>query len=302
MRRKTHLLGLLAPCALIAAACQSISGLDADYRLASEGTQGDSSSGGASGGTSGTGGDATADVATDNDGRTATDASADSGTLDCSNPPGAGVLWCDTFEGASSAPFFGWTRRENSGGDPVVEVNVGRNNTRGLRATTVSGGGSVATVLWKNAASNFPDNKTVTFTFWFKVKTVAIDYAVIAAIQFDGAEYGLAVYKNPSCPGGQVCLDENDSAGGHSFSNARGITPGDRWYRGEIRLTRGGSSYMGSVLVEGVPVDSNRPNAITGAEPSAPGNWMEVGAGAFFSGTNGGTTETLVDDVLVRRD
>jgi hypothetical protein len=204
-----------------------------------------------------------------------------------------GAPFCDDFEDAAKmAPSFGWTR---SDGLPNVLPSIGDNGTRGLSAKATAGGASAKVALWKTVRSGFDDGKRMTASFAVKIVSASIDYAVVAAIQLNALEYGLAVYSNASCPGGGLCLDENAPSGSHDFGGAAPVVLG-KWYHVDVVVTRTGTAYGGKVVLDGATTLDDR---ATGALPAGAAVAVEVGAGVFYTGP-AGTTETVVDDVVVR--
>jgi hypothetical protein len=303
--RGTRFAFVLTACAVVPLACNSISGLDADYRLAENGvpTAGGDGRGVPHDGGGGEGAserDAQLDGTVEDVAPDAPDAPIDSSKpLECPSPLPSNVLWCDDFEAVKSAPLYGWSRSQNIGGNPSVEPGVGFGGTRGLHAMPTgpcTQFQSCAVVLWRTVQNGFASG-SLKLSLRFQVKSAGIDYAVIGAIQFNSREYGLAVYKNAVCPGGGVCLDENQPTGSHDFGGAIAITPGDRWYYAEITLTRSGSSFAGTVFVDGTKLNE----VVAGAMPSTPEpTTIEIGVGAFFTGQNG-QSNVFVDGVEVVR-
>lgn len=282
-------------------ACNSISGLDQDFSLSQ--TTPSPSEGGV-----GPDGQPVDPDGAGGDGSTTPDGPITN--QPCPSPRPAGMLFCDDFEGSGASPLFGWDRRENKGGVPEVDGNVGNANTRGLRARASTGaactGNSCAVVLWKNVGGQFPRQTTIKLTFQFRVTAATIDYAVMGAIQIAGAgggfEYGVAVYKNVACPGGNACLDENQPTGTHNFANAVPLTL-NTWHQAEVVVTRNnGSNYEGRVILDGVTSLDTRAEAFSWSSGPIEPNIVEVGTGAFFTGNNGtNVTETNIDNVVVTK-
>lgn len=296
-------LGGLALAAVLAGACNAISGLDGDFALAGGGTLPGEGGADSSSGSSGSSGNTDADPHDANN-----DGSADGGgALDCNDPPpgpAAGAMaFCDNFDDPSkTGNLWGWDRRQATSGSPTVEQDIGF-VARGLRADiTTTGtppGDGWVTVLWKTLGGGLPDTQKITTRFRFKIAAEDIDYTVIGAIQLNGLEYGVALYKNPNCPGGTgKCIDDNDHAGGHgNFNGAVPLTLG-QWYQADITVTRSGTAFGGKVVLAGVtaPLDDRA----SGALPQGSASNVEVGVGSFFS-SNNGNANVVVDDVIVWR-
>ncbi len=298
-------LGGLGIAAIVVAACNSLSGLDGDFALAGGGTlPGEGGAEGSSGssGTSGSSGQNDADVPD-----TKTDASGDGGGgLDCTNPPagpsGATLLFCDNFDDAAkSGPLWGWNRRQVTSGEPKVEPDIGF-VARGLHAkattTATPPNGGWLTALWKTVQTGLQDGQRITLGLRFKIHSADVDYTVIGAIQLNGLEYGVALYDNPSCPGGGRCVDENDHAGGHDFSNGVPLVL-DAWYAADITVTRTGSAFGGKVVVTGAGAGTldDRPSGVL---PTGNPGAIEVGVGSFYS-SDSSSADIVVDDVIVWR-
>lgn len=295
-------MGGLALAAVVVAACNAISGLDGDFALAGGGTLPGEGGADSSSGSSGSSGSSDADMPDAKD-----DGATDGGGgLDCNAPPpgpsAGAMVFCDNFDDPSkTGNLWGWDRRQATSGSPAVEQ--GGFVARGLRANVTTTGSPPpdgwVTVLWKSLGGGLPDTQKITTRFRFKIAAEDIDYTVIGAIQLNGLEYGVALYKNPNCPGGTgKCIDDNDHAGGHgNFDGAVPLTLG-QWYQADITVTRSGTAFGGKVVLAGAatPLDDRA----SGALPSGSASTVEVGAGAFFS-SNNGSADVVVDDVIVWR-
>jgi len=300
MRRS---LGGLALAAIAVAACNAISGLDGDFELGGGGTlpgDGGADTSIGSSGSSGSSGQSDGDVPD-----TRSDASGDGG-LDCTHPSaapsGATLLFCDNFDdGSKSGPLWGWTRRQTTSGEPKVEPAIGY-VARGLHAnaTTTSAppNGGWVTALWKTLQTGLQDGEHITLRLRFKVRSANIVYTVIGAIQLNGLEYGVALYENPSCPGGGRCIDENDHAGGHDFANGVPLVL-DAWYAADITVTRTGSTFGGKVVVTGAG-EGTADDTASGVLPAGNPGAIEVGVGSFYS-SDSSSADIVVDDVIVWR-
>jgi len=284
--------------AAAALACNSISGLDQDFSLAQSPTT-PTNEGGADG------------PPTSTDGTTTPPADGPIVVLPdagCPKPLPASTLFCDDFEEvASPPPLYGWTRRETKGGDPGVQTPFGLNDSRGLRSVAqgTCAGNSCTVVLWRNVANGFDRGSTLTLSLYFRVAAMGTDYAVIGAIQVaaagSGFEYGIAAHKSVNCPGGGLCIDQNQPRDQPNFQSAVALSA-NTWHRAEIVITRDNADgYAGRVVLDGTTTLDQRPNAFawTGA-PIQPTS-VEVGVGAFFSGQPNSPTETHVDNVVVTR-
>jgi hypothetical protein len=260
-----------------AGACNAISGLDTDYKVNE---------------TSGTLGPAL-DAGRDSPASNPIDSGT--GAVDC--PPAS--VFCETFENLSvgSSPF-GWGRDERAGGVPEVVAGSGFESGHGLHAKVSRPDecpGSCAVAIWRDVSGGLSDGQTLTVSFRFRVKAADNEYAVIAAVQLNRKEYGLAVYRNPDCPTSNTCLDENDLNGAHQFNGATQYTASE-WHRGRVVVARHGLTFGGQVYVDETQVDDRSNDAL----PSGSPNSVEVGVGAFFTGSNG-VVETDLDNVIVTR-
>ena len=267
--------GVVAAIASIAA-CNAISGLDADYEIDSTPTT----------------------IVPD-----AQPADGSQNPDDAGPTPDAEVggfcpssnVFCEDFENTPATSPFGWTRHETIAGTPDVLTGDGFESPRALHATAAPVGSSAKVVIWRTVEGGLPPGETLTVDFRFRVKSTSIDYVVVAAVQLNNREYGLAVYRNPACGGAGTCLDENDPMGGHAFVGSFQYAPGT-WYRGRIVVTRSGESFSGKVFVDDNALDDRTADALP---PGAPRS-VEVGFGAFYTGASG-VTETDIDNVVVTR-
>lgn len=288
-KRGVRSLGWLAPSIAVLAACNAISGLDADYRLA----VGDA--------LPAEDVDASID-ASGGDGARA-DASIDPGAADASGPfrcpasSPAGQLFCDDFEAEVL-----WTRSDvvPATSSLSIEDAIGGGGSRGLHARVAPSKQSRTVARWQTVASSFSVGASIELAFRFKVLTAELSYFVLAAIQVDkqpsfgSAEYGLAVYK--SCQGTSPCLDDNNpqGEGNHAFVGNVGYAVG-RWYDAKVTVTRDASGYKGSITIDDQTIDLNGEPYFSG-EPSK----VEIGVGAFYSSAESGlTAEIVLDDVVV---
>lgn len=263
-----------------AVACNAISGLDVDYKVKE---------------TSGTEGPDTGADAAKTDAGSSGGFDAEPGR--CPTPN----IFCEDFEAVSSSTSpYGWSRDEQLGGTPQIGAD-GYQSAHSLLAISGAAGcpggtrPSCAVAIWKAVEGGFPDRATLTVTFRFRVVSAENEYAVIAAIQANGKEYGLAVYRNGECPANGACLDENDLNGSHTFEGAVAYAKNE-WLQGRVEVTRSGSSFAGEVFVGDKQLDVRT----TGALPEGLPDDVDVGVGAFFTGRSG-VVEANVDDVVVTR-
>lgn len=291
-KRGARTLGWLAVSVTVLAACNAISGLDADYQLGGGGTLPADDGGDGSSGSSGSDG-AIADASSD---PTSPDAS---GPFRCPASPPAGQLFCDDFEGNVS-----WTRSEMvppTGSSLAAEDKIGAGDSRGLRAHAASSSQSRKVVRWNTVADSLAVGTSIELAFRFKLNTADLSYFLLGAIQvnnhpsFGNAEYGLAVYK--SCPGQSPCLDDNNPQGegnNHTFVGNVGYAVG-QWYDAKVTVTRDAGGYKGTITIDDKAIDTNGETYFSGT-PSK----IEVGVGAFYSSAeNGLAAEAVIDDVVV---
>ncbi len=273
-----HSLARVMTTIAFASGCNAISGLDDDYKVnETSGTERPEAGAGAdTGSTPGT--DATVRAAA------------------CPQPN----VFCEDFENvSSSAPPFGWSRHERAGGEPRIGTE-GFQSSHALNAAAGAAGcpgvwPSCAVALWHAVAGGLPDGSTLRVKFRFRVKAADNAYAVIAAVQLNDREYGLAVYRHAECPSNGTCLDENDLNGAHEFDRAVAY-PRNEWQDGQIEVTRHGVGFAGKVFVNGALVDERPDDALPAGAPTD----VDVGVGAFFTGRSG-LVETDIDDVYVTR-
>jgi hypothetical protein len=315
----------------VAAACNSIAGLDAEYELAENvaavDSGGGTSSGATSGGTSGSSGtsggssgaaDAEPDAPGDSDsgppeaGTLDAEAdAADTGMPDASTRlcPLTGALICDDFEDVTVGPNFGWDGNESEGaldGSPTVGPQLGFGDSRGLRArgnAAQAAETSAKVLLYRALAANqFPKGSTLTLRLRFNVTQADLAYAAIAVFQFSGFEYGLAVHNHPNCPlgpSGRICVDENNlSNAPPQLSNARAIELGT-WYAAEIRVSRSETDQYGGTVVlhTDPPVTLDTRTPTSGSTPSG----LQVRVGMFYTSDQNAVTDVRIDDVTVVR-
>lgn len=296
---------LAALVASVVAACNAISGLDGEYDLA-VGKASPIEGGAESGGSRLDGSVGSIDSSPPLDAEVP-DALGppDGGGLNCASPPespsGAMLVFCDNFDdSAAEGPLWGWSRRQITSGVPTLEPGgwVGR----GLRADVATIGRAPhgegwVTALWKKLEPELKDGQRVTMQLRFMVTATTLDYTVIAAIQLNGSEYGVALYRDPTCLTSGVCIDENDHYGRRDPAHAVPLV-WNEWYRADITVTRSGLTFGGKVVLAGTttPLDEQKIGVLPIGKPSM----VEVGVGSFFS-SSGGSANVVIDDVVVWR-
>ncbi|HVJ90761.1 MAG TPA: hypothetical protein VM580_13235 [Labilithrix sp.] len=279
--------------AALLASCNVISGLDADYTLATDGPRGEA-------GVVTHGGTDDADIPGIDGGGAHADANV---PFRCPHPLPSNLLFCDDFEGNVN-----WTRSELIPGSSMLAVdNGGHGGTKGLRAHANGASTSRKVVRWKTVDTAFPPSSKITLSFRFKITAADLGYFVVGAIQVDkqsvysNLEYGLAAYS--SCPLSSPCLDQNNPTpeGSHSFAGAAAYEVG-KWYRAEITVKRGAAgAYTSELRVEGESLPStlvDENHTYFSGSPTV----VEVGVGVFYSGDDNGLEgEVIIDDVIVTR-
>ena len=274
--------GALAACVVVA--CNAISGLDGDYELAGGPTSLEDGAVDSSGGSSGQ-----VDGAPDADASTGDDSGAGDWCP-------ANAVFCENWDDHTTS----WSREELVGGTYDVAPGEGVGGSAALHAHANTTASSRKIVRWKTIGDSFPDGKRYTLTFRFRIASAGLDYAVIGAIQANNTqenrtEYGLAAYKSCGRSGPSPCLDESNPPpeGVHPFVDHMGYQLA-QWHRAEITVVRNGSSYLGTITVDGHAVDSNGATYFgTPQEPSL----VEVGVGLFFTGNELGTADFYIDEI-----
>ncbi len=232
------------------------------------------------------------------------DASLPDSSLFCDPPPGARFCW--DFGGSASPPEYGWNASARDGGTIELTGDQGTPSRR-MQAkvdSTPGAGPKSASLEWNKWGSGGTDatiivaaDRRLVLSFSFRVVNAAT-YAEIAALQLNGFSYGLAVHPRECL--GVSCLGENrqgtrapDLARAAGFSTAA-------TYRASVTLTRiengALTSWTGEIRV-GERVVSVRNDAIPGAATTP----LKLHVGAFNAGTDGGTSQTEVDDILLER-
>lgn len=278
------------------AACNSITGLDRDYELATASTP--ATIDGAVDGDDG--GEPMRDASTAfNDG--GADAAIVTGPVGCPSALPAGTIFCSDFE---KSPLVGWSDIANANGAATSEVmpEVGRGNSRGLDSKVGSSEKSQSSAkVWTVNIGSWSVEKTLTMRFWFQIVSAGT-YAEIGAVEFAQHEHGLAVYSDSGdCMSPMPCVDENDQVGGRGHGSSDGAFASARtWHFAVVTLTphQGAQTvnFGGSVSVDGKVVYTTNSGAMpSGAVPSK----FDIIVGAFYSAKSSSPTEVYIDDVLV---
>lgn len=277
---------LVIALAAFLAACNALTGLDDEFRLAT--------TAGAEAGTPDPAEAAAPDVdarAPGDDAR-APDA-GDAGTCAAFTAPGT---FCTDFEDtAVGPPAFGWdpSGGERNGGDIAVEPGVGVGGSRGLRArATADGGASLKVSLWKTLPG--PTNMRMDeleLRFAFRIASSTMDYAALATFAFPQTNnlltFGLGWYGDhldTSSPPGPK--DPTTFAGGVGA-----------WHAGRVTMTRDATSgtYTLQTAVDGAVVDT-KPGLSIGAPTS-----VQIRLGAYFTSVAPATLDVTFDDVVATR-
>ena len=268
------------------AACNALTGLADDYRLAPGLASPD---GGPSNGDDG--GAATApDGGPRADGGEAGAAGTFCATL---GDPGA---FCADFEDPGlTGPAFGWdpTGFERNGGDVTVEAGVGKDGTRGLRArATADGNASRKVALWKTLPGPVSSAMShLELRFDFRIASGAMDYAALGAFAFPQQGGGLPVvglgwfgdYLDTTSPPGAG--DPNRFSGGVGA-----------WHAAKLTLDRAANgTYDLELVLDGTVVD--RKAGLSVGTPTS----VQVRFGAYFTSTSPGAIDVTFDDVVATR-
>ena len=269
------------------AACNALTGLSDDYRLAPEIAEGD-------GGT-GVGGDGgTSPVAPDG-APLPEGGEAGPGGRFCATVSDPNAFCADFEDPSLAAPAFGWDPAgfERNGGDVAVETGVGKDGSRGLRArATADGGASLKVALWKTlpgAVSSAMSHLELRFDF--RIASSTMDYAALGAFAFPQQGGGLPVfglgwfgdYLDTTSPPGAG--DANRYSGGVGA-----------WHAAKLTLDRAANgTYDLELFVDGTVVD--RKSGLSIGTPTA----VQVRFGAYFTSTSPGAVDVAFDDVVATR-
>lgn len=277
--------GIAVPCAVGLFACNVITGLSDDFKVASSELDAGDDGPIGSGDDSGPDHDGTMpDVAPPKPDAGAFCNDAGLGT------EGSGVVFCTDFESVdASDPNLGWSKHDTSTNCSVtLHEDGGVLGTRALRAYAGDAGGSRKAALVKS----FPalPGAFYELTFSFRVKAIDFTYSVVGLVGFNvdltNNYYGLAEHnKNafdvsspPGTPDGTYLAADN------------------AWHTAKIRLSgvndAGGGSYNGTIFVDGTFVDAFN-GLPSGNQPA------EIRVGAFFTATAVGVAEVYVDNVIL---
>ncbi len=207
--------------------------------------------------------------------------------------PDSGVVFCWDFEEDASAPKWGWTKTDVANGSVAVEDDAGFMGTRALHATAADAGAGVtsrkAALVQVMTTSLYAHYE---LTFKVRVKHTDLSYVALGILGFNvdmyDQYYGVAEHNAtqldvtahaPAVPDG-VGFDE---------------MPPTQWRDVRVVLDRadGGTTYSGQLFVDGSLYDST--NGVTSMNQLA-----EIRVGAFFTSKEVGTAEVYVDDVVVR--
>lgn len=282
--RARRLLFAVAFAALGAVACNAITGLGDDFRLAPGG--GDGAPGDGAESSDGAAGDASA-----GDGGLV-DGSGDGSTtrLDCD---AANVVFCTDFEADAS-----WNGSEAVSGAVTFEPTVGKGSSRGMHAHIDSAAVSRRATLWKRIAG--ADAKTFAryeIEFDFRVSSNDVDYSaigILALTQSGGGlpYYGLAAYADNGNQTFEVIDDSPRITGdGEGVEDATGA-----WHHAKMTYVKNGAgTYDVEIRVDGTVVDQ-RGGFDFGTPQTA-----ELRIGILFTTSDDGTMDLYVDDIVIRR-
>jgi hypothetical protein len=273
-----------------AAACNALTGLDADYTLkAPDG---------------GRDGDVTADGANVGDARDDTTSTKDAGgdaTTDAAFCPTKGPDdFCWDFEAPSAPPSFGWgpSSQISGSGTAAVEDGAGVGGSRGFHATLTNPTAQAQAYLQQAVGTGkFTDFRTHELSLMLLVKKdMALNTAALGLLGFGasaGQYAGLAVFSAAGTPG---ALDLS-SPPSNGTAGTSVIAVKDRWYSVVVSLDRAGGTgpYTASMAIDGLKVDEGQQLNASGASPT------QVLVGAFFPALGAGVVDVVIDNVMVRQ-
>jgi hypothetical protein len=275
---------LLASVVLLAA-CNAITGLSEEYRIAPTAPD--------SGATGETDGASTSD--------TGLPVRPDSGS-----PDGAPGSFCDTaatgafctdFEDPTlAAPAFGWDTAgfEKTGGDFAIEPNVGKNGSRGLRfRVKTTGGSSMKVSLWRTFEGAAPAlTNRYELRFDFKIAASTMDYAAIATMAFPQQAGGLLT-AGLAWYGDYLDTSSPPNPGDANRFNA---APGS-WHAGKVVLTKepAAATFALEVAVDDVVVDRKAGFAVGNAASA------QIRVGGYFTSLPAADLDIVFDNVVAER-
>jgi hypothetical protein len=269
-------------------ACNAITGLSEDYRLA--GASGEAGAGDAP---------SAGDGPPTDDGASPTDATPTDAPPDAPPPTGpcadAGptTLFCADFDDPKlAAPDWGFTTHDTESGAVAVVPGIGKGGTRALRATASTAGGSRQAALVLKLAGLPLAHYDLRFDVY--VKTTTLDYLVVGMLGFDqtqsGPYYGLAEHN-----GGLFDVSMPPKS-----SDGVGVTDDHaKFHEALLTIDRndGGAGYHAVMRVDGTLVDEIA--SFAGGAGTKP---VEIRVGAFYTATGAGTAEVVIDNVVVHGD
>jgi hypothetical protein len=271
------------------AACNALTGLDADYTLkAADG---------------GRDGDVTADGAGDarDDTTSAADGGGDAGTDAAFCPNKGPDDFCWDFEAPSAPPSFGWGPSSQISGTATgaVENGVGVGGSRGFHATVTNPANTNAQAYLQQSVGSgkFTDYRKHELSFMLAVKKdMALNTAAVGLLGFgaSGPQYtGLAMFSAPGTPG-VLDVSSPPSAGTAGTSV---VVVKNQWYSVVVSLDRATDAgpYTTTMTIDGQRVDEAQPLTASGTSPT------QVLIGAFFPALGTGVVDVVIDDVMVRQ-
>lgn len=284
--------------AAVLAACNILTGLDADYQLKSGAS---TSEGGTDegGGTDGQGPDGQTDAPIGQDG-------GDGGPVSfCASQRDGSIdddFFCADFEDGVEGNGVpkGWTRAADTfdGGTIKLVADAGKNGSYALDVVSDTAAVSRQTRLYKAFLPTKPTDQYAEYEveFDFRLLESSFDYDAFGLLVFEpqvkAREHGLAGYSSS----GQHKLARQAVVG--NTSPTLTVTNDAAWHHASIRLTRsdGGTLFTRLINVEMVDVDEVATDHAT--EPSTT---TELWLGVFNTSTNSARAHILFDNVVFRR-
>lgn len=297
IRGRARSLAALSIAAIALAACNLLTGLDADYELKSDATGGE---GGTEGG--------------DPDGQTA-DAQSDA-------PPGqdasdAAVSFCLTHvDGSAADDYFcadfendvegddtptGWMRAADTfdGGTIRVVADAGIGGSRALEVRSETAAVSRQTRVYKELDAVMAPDQYLAYEvdFDFKLLDSSLDYDAYGLLVFDpqvkSKEHGVAGYA--STPSHQL---SRQAIVGNASPTKTVTNDATKWQHASIRLTHAdaGTQFTRVIMVNSVDVDE-----VAGGHLTEPSTTTQLWLGVFNTSANSGRSHILFDNVVFRR-
>jgi len=225
------------------------------------------------------------------DGRTTTtdaDAGGDPSRGFCDRQRAQGFVFCDDFDLPGQSTDQLWTGRDvdPSASLRIVDV-VGR--SRALAVSAPSSGSSPTAQLDKDLPSDLVGKKRLELTWSFAIVESGLQYAAIGLIAFTNAT-----------------MASFNGVAGYLASQKVGPLPPDAplralprlvWTTARVLLVRETDRFVRTTWIDGTLLQT-----VTLAPINAGGTGVHLSFGAFFTSSNPGSHQLLIDDILLRAE